>query len=104
MWWEKAACQGMNPMFDLDRDDYESTDESRALELGVIVGPGRSMTRQMRMVERMCRRTCNECPVLTECLEDAIKHRDTHTFRGGLNARERTELMVRMGIELEVAS
>lgn len=100
MWWEQAACQGMNPMFDLDRDDYESTDESRALELGAVVGSGRTMTRQMKMVERMCLRICSECPVRQECLDDAIKYRDTHTLRGGMTARDRTELMKRMGIDL----
>lgn len=100
-WWEDAACFGMAPMFDLDREDYESYDEGFALEKGITPKLGRSKTKQMIIVERICLRVCAECPVRQDCLEDALHHRDKHTIRGGLTADQRIELMKQMGVDVD---
>jgi WhiB family redox-sensing transcriptional regulator len=45
---------------------------------------------------KSARKICEECPVKTECLNDAIEKDDQFGIRGGLTARERKNLRRRL--------
>lgn len=97
-WWEDAACLGMYPMFDVDRSDYESESDTRDIENGTVSSRA-GHTAQMRQVERICVRICKECPVIMECLQDALDDGIEHGVRGGMTAKQRVDLMHRLGVK-----
>ncbi len=72
-WLERAICTGMDPaVFTLEDGQSWTSDDGKAhAELARAVCVGR------------------ECPVLAECLADAIANRDDATFRGGLTPKQR---------------
>ena len=41
---------------------------------------------------RAAKAICRHCPVVRDCLLDALDGGDDHTIRGGLTARERRQL------------
>lgn len=96
-WWEYAACRGLDPMFDVDRGDYESESDTRDIENGTK-GSRSGHTGQMKQVERICIRICRECPVIKECLQEALDDGIEHGIRGGMTARQRVELMSKLGV------
>lgn len=94
-WWASAACAGMSPLFDDDVLDFEPEGSGRAYH--------RSRTPAQNRAERAAVQICKTCPVRVECLEDAIKHGDEWTVRGGLTALERRALMRTRGMRVSPA-
>jgi hypothetical protein len=68
-WWEEAACKGMdtNLFFGHDITSRRLRDTLTAV--------------------------CNSCPVLTECLDDALKEEDQVGWRANTTARQRIRLL-----------
>lgn len=103
-WREEALCAGMWAMFDDDREDYESPGDLKAYLLGITGRSLKGAPSMQRKVQAECIAICNRCPVKQECLDDAIKHHDDHTIRGGMTAWQRSKFMVDNGIELPAGS
>lgn len=56
--------------------------------------------RQTRLVTQ-ARATCEECPLRTACLYDAVVRHDVAGFVGGTTVRQRNEIRRRLGIVVE---
>ena len=56
--------------------------------------------RQTRLVAQ-ARATCEECPLRTACLYDAVVRHDVAGVAGGTTARQRNEIRRRLGIAVE---
>lgn len=66
-WTHQASCRGLYEDFDVDEGD-QSIDKQKL---------------------KMLRQICAQCPVIEECLNDAILFSDEYTFRAGLLPKER---------------
>ncbi|GAB1331300.1 WhiB family transcriptional regulator [Streptomyces sennicomposti] len=66
-WRERGACRSEDP------------------ELFFPLGEGALSLRQIEQARAVCRR----CPVLRECREFALRHREYDGVWGGMTARER---------------
>lgn len=65
-WRDQAACAGSEPdIFTEGESDHD------------LVGVGRKRRREIAFG------ICDRCPVVTECLDDAIAHQDVSVIRGG---------------------
>lgn len=53
-------------------------------------------TNKHSAVTRMAKRICMACPVIVECLRDALEHDDGYGLKGGLTASEREKLKNRV--------
>jgi WhiB family redox-sensing transcriptional regulator len=73
-WQWQAACRGEDAAFFFAPNHFETKDEK----------DGR---------ERQAKAICARCPVRIDCLEYAIRTRETHGIWGGLNELERRILM-----------
>lgn len=65
-WMQQANCKGLDPLFDLEHPQDRTKNHLQYLTA-----------------------TCLACPVINECLQDAIDMEDWWTFRGGLLPEQR---------------
>ena len=73
-WQFRAACRGEDSSLFFAPSYFEKREEKRAREAGA-------------------KRLCAVCPVRIECLEYALRIRETHGVWGGLNETERRALL-----------
>ncbi len=77
-WREFAACRGL----------------AEAGALGLFFRPSGSEYKHEKLDrEKKAKDICARCPVIRECLEDALKRREPHGILGGLNEDERSDLL-----------
>jgi WhiB family redox-sensing transcriptional regulator len=72
VWWESAACMTADP------------------DLFLI--PDGTMPREKRRLEATAKETCARCPVIDQCLAEALRRGEQYGVWGGLNAKERRAL------------
>lgn len=78
-WWDSASCKGL--WYEFDQDTETNTARIKPED-----------TDQLRKI-------CAQCPVRESCLEDALIHSDEYTFRAGFTAKERQQMMKKLGIQ-----
>ncbi len=76
LWQVKAACRGPHASVFFPPSHFERKDEKEARE-------------------NRAKAICATCPVLSPCLEYAIRIREPHGIWGGLNEAERKQLLAR---------
>ncbi len=75
-WREWAACRGMDP--DLFIEPFHEVARTRATR------------------EAKARAVCDRCPVVIDCLGEALSNDEKHGIWGGMNRREREELATQL--------
>lgn len=60
-----------------------------------------SERREQAMLRSQAERLCADCPFLAQCLSDAVAKHDVLGFVAGTTKRQRQELRVRLGINVE---
>lgn len=55
---------------------------------------------QALMMTRKAQNLCAECPMMQECLYDAVVRFDVSGFAGGATTRQRTEIRARLGLKV----
>jgi WhiB family redox-sensing transcriptional regulator len=66
----------------------------RGEDTGLFFAPSDTEVRDVKLArERKAKAICGSCPVRIECLEYAIRIRETHGIWGGLNELERRLLI-----------
>lgn len=78
-WKTKAVCRQQNPeLFFPNRGDHDTAAQARQV--------------------------CRSCPVITECLDDALSRKERHGVWGGLTPGERTHLRRQMAEQQEATA
>ncbi|WP_051209554.1 WhiB family transcriptional regulator [Propionicicella superfundia] len=58
------------------------------------------MRRRSLMMTRKAQHLCTQCPVMAQCLYDAVVRFDVAGYAGGATAKQRAEIRVRLGIRV----
>ncbi len=74
LWQARAACKGPNTSIFFPPSHFERKDEREARE-------------------SKAKGICGGCPVRRQCLDYAVRIRETHGIWGGLNESERRSLL-----------
>ena len=77
-WITQANCRGMNPE---------------------LFFPSHENGRVRFKIDEQAKKACEECPVLEQCADWAVKH-EAHGFQGGLTEQQRAQIRRRLNIIL----
>ncbi len=61
----------------------------------------RAERREQAMLRAQAERLCADCPMLAQCLSDAVVKHDVTGFVGGTTRRQRQEIRARLGVRVE---
>ena len=70
------------------------------LEEGAVPS-SRGERREQAMLRTQAERLCAECPMLAQCLADAVTKHDVAGFVAGTTKRQRQEIRARLGVQVQ---